>query len=252
VDWRSVWTGLVDLVLPDTCPGCGEPATPPPCPDCLRLLMGEPRRAPPDPTPDGLVVPWAIAAYDGPVRDLIVEHKERARLTLAAPLGTGLARAVSAVIPVGRPVVLVPLPSQRATVRQRGHDPMLRIARRAARALRAQGTPATVARLLHHTRRVADQAGLGQEARGANLKGALTVVTSRRPPARVVVVDDVVTTGATLTEAVRALRATGVVVEGTAVIAATRRRGWSGPTDGARTGVARPPGRTLPARGYGD
>jgi predicted amidophosphoribosyltransferase len=224
MDVRAVWTGLVDLVLPETCPGCGVSSAPPACDACLQLLAGTPRRAAPQPMPAGLVVPWAVAPYDGAVRSLVVEHKEHARLALTAPLGAALARAIVAAAPEATSVVLVPLPSTRAAVRARGHDPTLRIARRAQRVLRADGIAATVTRMLRHTRRVADQAGLSQDARRANLSGALTVVPHRRLPSQVVVVDDVVTTGATLTEATRALRVAGVAVAGTAVIAATSRR----------------------------
>jgi predicted amidophosphoribosyltransferase len=207
----------------------------------LGLLTDSPRLAAPDPTPPGLVVPWAVAVYDGPVRSLIVEHKEHARLALTAPLGAALARAVTAAVPDMRPVVLVPLPSTAATVRTRGHDPTLRMAQRAVRSLRAEGTVAVLARLLRHTRRVADQAGLSQGARRANLAGALTVGVRRHLPARVVVVDDVVTSGSTLTEAVRALRVAGIAVAATAVVAATPRR-----SDTRRTGVARQSSRALP------
>lgn len=70
---------------------------------------------------------------------------------------------------------------------------------------------------------MADQSGLNVAQRAANLAGALAV---RRPVAglEVVVVDDVMTTGATLVEAARALRAGGAQVRGAAVVAATRRR----------------------------
>ena len=108
---------------------------------------------------------------------------------------------------------------------------MLRIAREAARALRRQRVAVEVAPLLTHARRVHDQSGLGHAARAENVSGALVVRRPRRrsrersrPAVRVVVVDDVVTTGATLSEAVRALAAAGVEVAGTAVIAATERR----------------------------
>jgi predicted amidophosphoribosyltransferase len=121
------------------------------------------------------------------------------------------------------------VPSAPAAVRRRGHDPTLRITRQAASWLRQHGVASTVVRGLRHGRRIADQAGLGQAARAANLAGAMAadpvlVRRTQQVTAHVVVVDDVVTTGATLAEAVRAMCAAGVPVAGTAVIAATQRR----------------------------
>ena len=71
-------------------------------------------------------------------------------------------------------------------------------------------------------RRVADQSGLDAAGRSANLAGALRA-SSDLSGVPVVVVDDVVTTGATLVEAARALRDAGALVRGAAVVAATQR-----------------------------
>jgi predicted amidophosphoribosyltransferase len=83
------------------------------------------------------------------------------------------------------------------------------------------GVPATAQRLLLPARAVADQAGLTSAQRAAYLRGALRAVGA--PGLPVVVVDDVVTTGATLVEAARALGAQGHQVLGAAVVAATSR-----------------------------
>jgi predicted amidophosphoribosyltransferase len=112
------------------------------------------------------------------------------------------------------------------------------IAREAARAATrgATGSETTKRRklscvqALQHRRRVADQAGLTATARSANLTGALRARLDLRG-VRVIVVDDVVTTGATLTEAARALRAAGAEVPAAAVIAATERH-TGGPFSG--------------------
>jgi predicted amidophosphoribosyltransferase len=151
---------------------------------------------------------------------MIVAYKERGRSGLALPLGVALARAVSA---AGLPALLVPVPSTRASIRRRGYDPTLRIARVAARLLASRGEPVRCRRLLAHRRRVVDQAGLSAPGRLANLAGALVARRDLRG-VRVIVVDDVVTTGATLVEAARALRAAGAEVCAAAVVAATTRR----------------------------
>ncbi|MEW2289687.1 ComF family protein [Streptomyces sp. NPDC047841] len=140
------------------------------------------------------------------------------------------------------PVVLVPVPSARWAVRARGHDPVRRMALAAAGELRRTGTPARVAAVLRQRRPVADQAGLDARRRLENLAGALEVSPGGGRllgAGRVVLVDDLMTTGASLAEAARALRET-VVSPGpgrTAVYAAATREGREERRIGA------PPGR---------
>jgi len=164
----------------------------------------------------------AAGPYDGHLKALVNAHKERGRLALAAPLGRVLAGVVHALQPSGD-VLLVPVPSTRSVVRRRGHDPLLRITRAASATLRRQGRVASVAQPLRAVHRPQDQAGLDAAARLANLHGAMRARPLERPGS-VVIVDDVVTTGATTREAQRALEAAGVLVVGIAAIAATERK----------------------------
>ncbi|MFJ5302072.1 ComF family protein [Streptomyces sp. NPDC088350] len=106
------------------------------------------------------------------------------------------------------PVLLVPVPSARGTVRARGHDPARRIAWAAAGELRRAGTPARVVAVLRQRRWVADQSGLNSRERLDNLAGALEVVAGGArllAGGRAVLVDDLMTTGASLREAARAV-----------------------------------------------
>lgn len=199
---------LLDLVLPRECAGCELPGWTL-CADCrAQLVAGPVVRRP------GALPVLASARYDGVVRAVLLAHKERGRTTLAGPLGAALATAASG---YGPGVVLVPVPSSPHAVRARGHDHARRLASQAARRLRVRS-----AALLVGVREVQDQAGLDAVGRSANLQGALAV-RRRVDGLQVVVVDDVVTTGATLTEAVRALRAGGAEVLGAAVVASTDR-----------------------------
>lgn len=225
----------VDLLLGGRCAGCGCPGRLV-CADCSSALeTGALTVGPvwPDPVPPGMVQPWAATAYDDPVRGLLLGHKERRLLALRGPLAGLLAVVVAAAVrdAGGGPVVLVPVPSRRGSARARGHDPTLRLTTAAARLLRGAGVDAIARPLLRSRRGVVDQAGLDAAARATNLAGSMHCPTelvrrlaARRGCARVVVCDDVLTTGATAREAQRAIEAVGIEVIAVAAVAATRRR----------------------------
>jgi predicted amidophosphoribosyltransferase len=172
---------------------------------------------------------FAVARYEGAARDLLLGYKEREAAALAPVLAAPLGAAVAAVIGSGPEglVLLVPVPSSPRAVRQRGEDVVQVLARRAAAMVRTPERPIRVVPALTQARVVADSAGLGAAARLANLDRALVVRPGSRrvvAGARIVIVDDLVTTGATLVEAHRALRAAGADVVGAATVAATQRR----------------------------
>ncbi|MPY60660.1 ComF family protein [Streptomyces spongiae] len=210
---RGWWQDLTDLVLPAECGGCGRTRTVL-CPECRAALSGAaPCRVRPVPEPPGLPVVHAAAPYEDEVRAVLLAHKERGVLALAAPLGAALAGAVRAGLRdaggLRECVLLVPVPSARASVRARGHDPARRIALAAAGELRRSGVPSRVVGVLRQRRAVADQSGLGSRQRLRNLAGALEVADGGGrllAGGRVVLVDDLMTTGASLTEAARAVR----------------------------------------------
>ncbi|MEZ5091585.1 ComF family protein [Nocardioides sp.] len=219
-----------DLLLGGRCCGCARPGRVL-CRACRAVLPRSPRPAWPTPTPAGLAPPWALGDYAGTLRALLLGHKERRQLALAGPLGELLSLAVGAAVPGDDPVLLVPAPSRRSAVRERGHDATARLVAAAGRALRGQDRPVREVPLLAMRTGVLDQAGLDARQRAANLTHSLWVPPERlaraaRPVARVrvVVCDDVITTGATAREAQRALEAVGLPVSAIATVAATRRR----------------------------
>ncbi|MBX9366087.1 ComF family protein [Streptomyces sp. WAC04114] len=222
---RGWWQDLTDLVLPGECGGCGVLRTVL-CARCRAVLCGSAvHRVRPVPEPPGLPVVHAAARYADEVRATLLAHKERGALALAGPLGVALAgavrtglRAASASAEAGvawprggrAPVLLVPVPSGRRSVRARGHDPARRIALAAAGELRRRGVSARMAGVLRQRRTVADQSGLNSWQRLDNLAGALAVAPAGArllSAGPVVLVDDVMTTGASLAEAARAVRA---------------------------------------------
>lgn len=105
-----------------------------------------------------------------------------------------------------RPQALVPVPLHRGRLRQRGFDQALELARPLARALDLP----LQAGLLHRCRATHAQSRLDADARARNLRGAFRVDARAALPAHVALVDDVMTTGATLHAAAKALRAAGV------------------------------------------
>ncbi|MFI8998954.1 ComF family protein [Streptomyces sp. NPDC053542] len=229
---RGLWREFAGLVLPVGCAGCGRPRTEL-CEECRRSLCAGggqaagrrrgPRRVRPSPAPPGLPRVYAAAAYADEVRAVLLAHKERGALALATPLGGALAGAVRGLRAGPGPLLLIPVPSARSAVAGRGHDPVRRIALAAARELRRGGTGARVLAALRQRRAVIDQAGLGARQRQLNLAGALEIAGAGRllSGGRVVLVDDLMTTGASLAEASRAVRAAGGRVAGAAVVAAS-------------------------------
>ena len=237
---------LADLLLPRTCAGCGLPGRAL-CRRCAALLA-RPRPATPRRVPWGFPPTVAAGAYGGAVRPAVIAFKERGRAELARPLGTALALAVAAVsraVPERRgPLLLVPVPSSRAALRARGRDHVRELTRHALTELRAAGVPAAEVRLLRRRGRVRDSAELSAAQRRANLAGTFLLDPRRSAPAPgalLVLVDDLVTSGATLTEAAGVLSCAvrpGAPPVVAAVVAATPRTAVR-PTSGCDLRVVR-------------
>lgn len=216
-----------DLLLGASCHGCGQPWWGI-CPLCRQQVASRgPFLTTPVPCPDGFPVTVTSSIYDPILRRLISAHKERQALALTSFLAERLALSVHGLLasepyPIRTSrIVLVPIPSAARAVRRRGFDATASMARHAARRLRSR-YPMAVRSALTQGRRVADQSGLGAAARKENLAGAFRL---RRPisTGAAVLVDDLVTTGSSLTEAARVLRAAGIPVLGAATVAATVR-----------------------------
>lgn len=198
------------VLSPVSCAGCDadDRAL---CPACRAALALDLRRGA---LADGTPV-FSALRYSGPVRRTILAFKEQGRTdvarALARPLSQVLGLAVEHAARAGAEVRLTTVPSTRAAYRRRGYDPV------ALLVAKAGGHPV---RLLRHTRAHQAQKSLGQAERSRNLVGSLA---ARHPRFGSIVVDDIMTTGATLTEAVRAIRAAGGQVDAAVTLAFTER-----------------------------
>ena len=214
---RAAAGALLDLVYPPRCAACGEPA--PGGPFC-GVCAGAVDPVPPgcarcgQPGPDALcgachASPPAFDAVraggllGGPLAEAIHALKYRNRPALARPLGGWLAARV----PVGAGAVVVSVPLARGRRVERGYDHAALLADHLARA-----SGARVRRLRAALRRVREtppQVGRTREERARNVAGAFEASGAALEGQDVVLVDDVVTTGATADAAAAALRRAG-------------------------------------------
>ena len=221
VDWRRRLDTLGRLLLPSRCLLCGVPG-------CERLDLCRACRS---------ELPWNTAAcrrcglpweggddpdcgacrlapppfarvhspfcYRYPIDRLLPRFKFHGDLAAGALLATLMAWTLD---PGQRPQALVPVPLHRSRLRMRGYDQALEL----ARSLALAGAPPVLANALHRQRPTNAQSLLGAEARRGNVHAAFGLRKGLRLPAHVALVDDVMTTGATVSECARVLLAGGV------------------------------------------
>lgn len=206
---RASLADALVLLLPVVCAGCGEPDAVL-CEPCTAALAPRVQRRWID-APGGALVVWSGLRFEGVPARVVRALKEDGATPLARRLAPALAAAAARLD--APDAVYVPLPTSRASFRRRGFRVPDLIAGRAG--LRVE-------RLLQPARRTRDQRGLDRGDRRRNVAHSLSARDAAAR--RVIVVDDVVTTGASLGEAVRALRAAGAEVVGAVTVAATPKR----------------------------
>lgn len=216
----------LDLLLGSQCAACGAPGAVL-CRVCRGRLPAEPirRRAPlPGLGPDAPPV-WSGAFYRPVAGMLVIAYKDRGAWTLRGPLAELAARAVLAATGEAglspSATLLVPVPSDPRRARERGIDHTASLARAVTRLTGIRHGP-----VLARAGAAPDQIGLGAEQRRSAQAGTMAMRRRPRPAVPwsggpVVVLDDVVTTGATMAEAVRVLERAGVEVAGCAAVAQT-------------------------------
>lgn len=187
---RPVLRGLLDLIAPARCPGCdarrdwGREGF---CDACAPLLEALPSGP-------------ALYGYGGPLAEAIRGLKYGGRLDYLPPLAALMAEGARA--HAGKVEAVIPIPMHPRRLRQRGVNPPELLAEPLARALGVPLSPQHLVRV----RDTAVQASLGEAEREDNVRGAFE---GRAVPRRVLLVDDVRTTGATLRSATGALHRAG-------------------------------------------
>jgi len=229
---RQLTEAIVDLLFPPRCAGCRKLGAwlcerciraidviqPPVCPRCGRAVAPDTEAGTSgggcsircglcsEPGPD-LGAIRAYAYFSGTMREAIHELKYQGVTVLAAPLGQMMARAWTRLAPEGGADMdaIVPVPLHPARERERGYNQAALLARELGRLL---GHP-VVENVLRRSRATLPQVSLDTRARYANVQGAFRCTDDSLRHSRVLLIDDVCTTGATLEAAAAALRRGG-------------------------------------------
>lgn len=210
---------MLDLVLPLECGGCGAPKTRW-CNTCARELdVGPDQPLVVTPRVDPGVPVVALGRYAGARRNAIVKMKDHGRTDLIQPLAHALAIGMHRLLTWGLldvPLTIVPAPTRRSAARKRGGDPVTRMAKAATKT----HPDIAVVQALKIKARARDSAGLGTAERERNITGRVVLIKRKQLKAEVLLVDDIVTTGATARESVRVLHAAGIQVAAILTVAA--------------------------------
>ncbi|MCB1273204.1 MAG: ComF family protein [Leucobacter sp.] len=218
--------GLLGLLWPTCCVACGAPDRDC-CAECRELLRGIEGEAQRVLTRAGAAA-YVASPYTGPPRALLLALKHGGQTAFAKQLGALLQAPLRAACMNARgpaPPLLVTAPSRASGVRRRGYRHVDLIVRAALRADRTGPRPLLVPRALRARRGRRSQLGLGapDRLRNAELVAVRAAARGILRGREVVLVDDVVTTGATITAAGRALARAGACVVGVAAICAVDR-----------------------------
>ena len=196
-------TPLLNFVLPSRCAACDKPGSDL-CEQCLSEISIELHEFQIHGLPG-----FAVTKYTPLISNVIVAFKEKGQFALSKTLAALFSEAISLLPKFESPVYLVPAPSSPENFARRGFQPALLLANEIAK----KHVGFRVLNSLVFTRKVQDQVGLSGSQRLANLESSMKL--NQSVTGRVCyLVDDVVTTGATATQAARVLLIGGAQVAG--------------------------------------
>ena len=216
---RSIIEGLRTLVFPEACIMCQyrDVAI---CPRCLAMWQQAPQkiRFP-------FVRTYSVIAYNSDVSRVVLKAKEERNRSAQDLLAQAMYHSIQSLIKDSQTehFIIVPIPSSQEAIRRRGESflhPIMDKVLKLSRDNQKRGFMWEWQEILEHRKKVSDQAGLNFRERSENLRSAFRV-TARHLERPIIVVDDVVTTGATLKNAIDALQERKMTILGAATACAS-------------------------------
>ena len=200
--------GLISLIFPPCCPLC-HLADIDACEECLQSWQARPALW----VIDG-VVTFSPVIYDERAQKIVLEAKENGIAAARRFIVVSIASAIARLQLQGE-IGIVPIPSTDRAIRRRGEDFISLVAEEVIEELQVRNSQLRVKKMelfqLSHS--VKDQSGLSRAERKDNLEGAIAVkierVTDLDPKMRLIIIDDVITSGATMRAAITALKGAG-------------------------------------------
>lgn len=210
-------SGLRSLVFPSVCVMCGSSAETI-CKNCEQQWSSTPHLIKFDDVPTSSVI-----AYSSQVSTVVLKAKEDGNRAARRLIAETLYKSVDLILKrhPQQQLLLVPIPSSRKAIRERGESFLHPIVKNVIEIAHSESRDWIWREILIHKKRVRDQAGLNSYERSQNLRGVFSVrdgVFADRP---IIVVDDVITTGSTLRNAILALNESKMTVLGAATACAS-------------------------------
>jgi ComF family protein len=201
---------LIDVLLPPSCAGCGRYASLL-CDGCRASFRSASPVAvsfvQPDPAyvvGESLTLAIAAFRYEGALRRTVQRLKYGGGARLAAPLAAAAQQALERLLDVTGPLPLVPVPVHAIRQRERGYNQAALLARSLAR-----GSQLPVGDILRRRRATTKQHRLDRAARLRNMRDAFTLAAGAQVPPELILVDDILTTSATMEACAAVLVAAG-------------------------------------------
>lgn len=207
-NWADRWLRWLEFWLPQRCVICQQNSRRALCEGCLVALPREGVERQPPEFCDAL---WVVGHYAAPLDELVQALKYREQWSYGRWLGELMAAEFGPHAPEVAGVV--PMPLHPSRLKKRGFNQASELAKPIARALQAK----VRYQWLIRERDTPSQVGQNREQRQHNLRGAFRATGDVRGQ-RILLVDDVMTTGSTLSEAARTLKASGAAWVGAAVL----------------------------------